>query len=177
MSSASHLSNSTILNEINADFHNVVDEIKPKIEQVFLVDTNQLFGYCNETSKPLSDMLPMNTVEDGTTINVGKDGNNILTKDEIKLEKADFEEYGGRMTHEETCGTYIKEENPNILIKTDPEICNINRFNFCDNQALMKIEKYKSSYEENEPVHYVKDEKIIVDENYSVEDDVVEGKL
>lgn len=148
MNSASQLSNQTTSNEINPDYENV----EPKIEQVFLFDNSDFSGCCNEVFKTPS-----------------------IIKDEIKMENASSEE--DIVTGEAITYGFIKTEKPNIVIKSNSGTCDSSNLNSNENQISIKAEIIKSSFEENEPLSYVKEEEMAIDENYIATNEAADGKF
>lgn len=104
----------------------------------------------------------MDPLEYGKTIYDGRveqHRERIFTKDEIKVENLVFGEDDSIMTNGATEAIFIKQEQPNIVIKSDSEIYD------------------GSSYEQNEHLHYVKKEEIAIDESYAMKNEAVEGKF
>lgn len=156
-----------------------VNILEPEIE-VFVFDKSEFSGHCDGSSKVTSNASTMKPVEDETvnSIRITDEHHReaIFVKQEIMLENEDDEGDCPRMTEEDTEFTCVDQEKPNIVIKSDPEFCNINNYVFCDIQPLTNTDEEKNCCEEK-PLHCVKEEKITTDDDYLGNDEKAKGEL
>lgn len=174
MNLAEQLANQTSSKEIYPDY----DNVEPKTEQLFVHGTSEFSGYCNGTLKTPSDVLHIEPIKDEKTIYDGRaDGEQYTEEVFIKVENSVFQEDNPVMTSVSHDDTIIKEEKPNIVIKSDCGTCDSNSLICHDSEALMETDKYKNSSEENGAPRYVKEEEISIEESYVEKNEALEGNL